>query len=187
MKNNIKTIRLFFGLIAGLLILATSCSEGDLITDELEFEGTLSNCANTSANTFVFYKLDATKSKALFLNFTGTNFTLIPDTKKLTSTDVVTLNETTNLLTYREFNSPITASSYFCSNIPPKENTTTLEYVSTSGTAEISYDFLRIEANDSIFSRSIILKDVTLTGNEIAYRKEFLALGEQEVAKPFTP
>ncbi|WP_378187463.1 hypothetical protein ACE939_03870 [Aquimarina sp. W85] len=187
MKNNNLSNTSYLVALLCLLMGTISCSEGDIITVELEFDGVLDNCANTNANTFVFYKLNSANTKTLLLNFTETNFDLIPDSKKLANVETVLLNQTTNLVTYREFSASINPSSYFCSDIPPKENTTTLEYTSTSGTAEISYDFLRTEATDSIFKRTIVLRDITLIGDAIAYRKEFLALGEQEVVKTFTP
>ncbi|MDY8138977.1 hypothetical protein [Aquimarina sp. 2201CG5-10] len=157
-----------------------SCSEGDLIEDNTNFTADLENCFN--GNDFVFYIVDTDIHQAFSLNFTSTSFSL--DTADPETPVTITLNSTSNLLIYRQFNSAIDGASYFCSSIPPSDIMVTQELISESGTAEISYTLKETLPTETVYTRTIVLNNITLEGNGIALRKEFFLLGSDEVTVP---
>lgn len=161
-----------------LLVAFTGCSEGDIITEEIDFTADLENCAN--GNDFVFYKVDTAINQAISLSFTSSSFELLPETAP-TDTTSITLNGTTNVLIYREFSSPIDGTTYFCASIPPSDNNITNELVASDGTVEIFYE-LQEGTDPPVYTRTVLLRDVTLIGDGIAIRREFLTLGSEDIA-----
>ena len=155
--------------------LISSCSEGDLFDGDINFEANLEKCSNNTD--FVFYKIDDNKS--LSVNFTSTTFNInAADENQIVS---IALNSTTNLLSYRVFDNPIDGSAYFCSSIPPNGINVIDELTSISGTVEITYSQIAIGDTETTYSRTITLRDITLTGPGRAIRKEILILGSDEV------
>ncbi|WP_299254616.1 hypothetical protein [uncultured Aquimarina sp.] len=169
--------------------LLISCSEGDLITLSVDFDEDLQNCANENDNTFVFFVIDQDINRSLSVNFTDTSFEINPLVLADISLDeptIITLNTTNNQLLYREFNTPINGEEYFCSSIPISNINVTLELISTNGTAEISYEAAdnQPDPTQTIYTRTVILRDVTLEGDDIAIRKQILELGSDSIIIP---
>lgn len=164
-----------------LLLLITSCSEGDVIDISIDFDGQLQNCSNANDKTFVFYKIDDEINRSLSGGFNSRTFNIAPQSANDISTTEpieITLNTSSNQVIYREFDTEIISEEYFCSSIPPSTVNVVKELVSSSGIIEISY-----EATDDItkFIRTVTLRNVTFVGNEIAIRKEVLILGSDEI------
>ncbi|GAA3518251.1 hypothetical protein GCM10022393_35460 [Aquimarina addita] len=162
-----------------IILTITGCSEGDIIDVSINFDGELQNCSNDIDNTFVFYKVDADNKRTLSLSFTSTTYDSTPDS---ISTDneptVITLDETDNILIYREFETAINGSTYFCASVPPSMNEISEEYTSTDGTAEISLEvFNDDDPNNIVYQRTITLKNITFIGDDIEIRREELLLG----------
>ncbi len=162
-----------------LTLLTISCSEGDIIEDDINFTAVLENCSN--ANDFVFFKIDSEKNQALSLNFTSTSFELneLPETDL---TETITINGTTNTLIYRKFDAQINGEEYFCSSIPPSNVLVTRELISASGTAMITY--VLVSGTTNTYTRTITLSDVTFKGVDIEIRQELFEFGEEEVTIP---
>ncbi len=161
-----------------LTLIIISCSEGDIIEDDINFTAVLEDCSN--ANDFVFFKIDSEKNQALSLNFTSTSFELneLPDN----NTETITLNGTTNTLIYRKFDAQINGEEYFCSSIPPSNVLVTRELISASGAATITYE--RISGTTNTYTRTITLSDITFKGVDIEIRQELFMFGEEEVTIP---
>lgn len=162
-------------LFLSVIITCYSCSEGDLFNDTVNFEAPLEKCFN--ANDFVFYKTDGTTS--LSVNFTSTTFD-INDADEA-ETISIALDGSSNILSYRVFDSAINGFDYFCSSVPPNGIEVLDELTSTSGTVEISYSATSTDDSKTTYSRTVTLRDITLTGSERAIRKEVLILGSDEV------
>lgn len=165
-----------------LLFIATitfiGCSEGDIITDDVDFTADLENCFNE--NDFVFYKIDSAENRSMSLSFTSTSFDINPATAP-TDTTVITLSSSNSLI-YREFNSEIDGDTYFCSSIPPSDTNIVNELLATDGTAEIIYTLKDVsDPMSEIYIRTIVLKNITLIGDGVALRREFLTLGTEEI------
>ncbi|QKX07205.1 hypothetical protein HN014_20560 [Aquimarina sp. TRL1] len=160
------------------LILFISCSEGEIINQPIDFSAAMQNCTNDSSNSFVFYKIKDDNKEFLSLNFTSTSFNIntIPS-KPVT----VPLNSSTNIVTYRAFNKVINGDTYFCSSIPPSDANVINEFISTNGTAVITYTLKTTTDTTEIHSRTVDLFNITLEGPDINYRVEKLSLGTDEV------
>ncbi|WP_298320728.1 hypothetical protein [uncultured Aquimarina sp.] len=179
--------KLYFLFFALLLI---SCSEGDIIEFSVDdLNGDLENCSNENDNTFVFFVIDQGINRSLSLNFTDTSFEINPENVSDISIDeptVITLNATNNQFIYREFDTAINGDEYFCNSIPVSGINVTLELISTNGTADISYEAAEDQPDptQTSYSRTVILRDVTLEGGGIAIRKEILELGSDNISIP---
>jgi len=168
--------RVFYLVI--LVLLITSCSEGDIIETNVNFDATLENCANLEENTFVFYKIDPSVNQSLSLGFTSTTFELNTVPEELSTT--INLNGTSNTLFYRKFASAINGADYFCSSVPPNGITVTEELTATDGTAQITYTIENETNTQIIYNRVIILNNITFVG-DIIIRREILDLGMDQV------
>ncbi len=160
-------------------VLIISCSEGDIIENDIDFTAQLDHCSNPEENTFVFYKIDTAINQALSLSFTSPTFQLNTVPEDFTIT--ITLNETTNILTYRQFDSAINGEAYYCVSVPPGDITVTQELVSTNGNAVISYNEISKTDTTITYTRTITLNETTLNGDGISIRQELLELGTDEI------
>ncbi|UNY97521.1 hypothetical protein MQE36_10535 [Zhouia spongiae] len=119
--------KLIFLLISGLYLAA--CSDGDFITEDMNFEdATVQLC-----NNYVFYQLANSSKEALIVEISS-NEDILSNTEKVQEFDI---NNSTNRVVYRVFNSSVTGSSYFCNDIPPTEPTVVDEWTAPSGTIQI--------------------------------------------------
>jgi len=169
-----------------LFVTIISCSEGDIIETSFRFEGELQSCGNENTNTFVFFILDQEINRSLSVNFTSTSFEIEPTVVgdiSLTEPTTITLNTSSNQFLYREFDTEVNGDEYFCNSIPPNNINVSLELISSNGTAEISYAVIDDESNpaETIYSRTVTLKNITLEGNGIAIREELLVLGSDSI------
>ncbi len=186
MKTNNMIKKLGF-LVCFLIFV--NCSEGDIIDIRVDdVVGELENCSNDSTNTFVFFVVDQATNRSLSVNFTDTSFEIEPNAASdisLVEPTIITLNATNNQFLYRVFDTTINGVDYFCNSVPVSNINVTQELVSANGTAEISYEIVdQTDPNQTIYSRTVILKNVTLEGNGIAIRKEFLPLGSDSITIP---
>ncbi len=167
-----------FGLIISALLIA-GCSEGDIIENEINFSASLEKCSNLNDNTFVFYKIDNTINQALSVGFTSTTFRLdtVPEDLLVT----IILNETTNTLFYRQFDSAINGADYFCASVPPSGITVTQELTGTDGVIEITYTVDSTTDTETIYTRTIVLKNITIIGEDKVIRQEVLDFGTDQV------
>lgn len=155
------------------IFILNSCSEGDIINTEFNFTATPEDCFN--GDNFVIYKIDPDANRVISLNFTSTTFEVnqVPDDGE---SETITLNGTTNVLTYRKFDSPINGDEYFCSSVPPGNISVTEELVSSSGTASISYSTV-----DGQTVRNVTLSNITFKGTGVEIRQELFDLGSYVV------
>lgn len=171
-----------------LFITISGCSEGDIIETSFRFDGELQSCGNENTNTFVFFIVDQEINRSLSVNFASTSFQIEPTAVSNISLDeptIITLNTTTNQFLYREFDTAINGDEYYCNSIPPSNINVSQELIGSNGTAEISYAILdESDPTETIYSRTITLKDITLEGNGIAIREEIFVLGSDTISIP---
>ncbi|SHI49941.1 hypothetical protein [Aquimarina spongiae] len=170
--------RIYCILTAVIFILG--CSEGDVIEDNFDFTASVENCSN--GDDFVFFKIDPSINQALSLSFTSTTFEL--NTVPTDLTFSITLNSTSNVLVYRQFDNSIDGNTYFCSSVPPGNIQVTQELISSNGTATITYTELSQTDTDITYTRSIVLENITLIGTEIEVRQERINFGSDEITIP---
>ncbi|MDH7446845.1 hypothetical protein [Aquimarina sp. 2201CG14-23] len=171
-----------------LVLFSISCSEGDIIDISVDLNGDLQHCSNENDNTFVFFTIESETNRSLSVNFSSSSFIITPTTVadiSITEPTIITLNTTSNQFLYREFDTMINGSEYFCSSIPPSNVNVTQELVSSNGTAEITYVLTDdTSPTETIYARTVTLKGVTLEGNGIAIRREILELGSDNISIP---
>lgn len=168
-----------FYILLFVVVVSIRCSEGDIIDTSVDFTAELQNCSNETANTFVFYKIDDQINRSLSVNFNSTTFNDMPAAGDIPTEPIeIALNATTNQLIYREFGIAILGENYFCTSVPPSNIGVNQELISSNGTIQIDY-----EPTDTpnMFTRTITLLDITLEGEGIAIRQEFLLLGSDIV------
>ncbi|MBP2832800.1 hypothetical protein J8281_11440 [Aquimarina sp. U1-2] len=158
-----------------LLLWMTSCSEGDIIEDDINFEATLEDCAIDT--NFVIFKVSTDGNETISLNFASTNFDL-DNPPEDNANQTLELNTTNNLI-YRQFDNSIDAEAYFCSSIPPGNIRVIRELISTNGTATISYT-----TENNVTTRSVVFSNVTFLGTDVEIRQELFELGSYTLPTP---
>ncbi len=130
-----------------LIVLFSSCDDGDIIITSFEFNDIdLQLCQGAKENEFVFFKINESNNEAISYNFISEIFS---DTIPTASPILIQLNDGTNDLIYRTFNTPVTAT-YYCSNIPSSDISIIEELVGSTGTAEIINEIITEDDNDGI-------------------------------------
>lgn len=101
-----------------------SCDDGDIIVTSFDFEEqTLQTCTDFD---FVYFKINPDNNETLALQFSTT----LPFQTEQGERQISL--SSSNQVTYRRFNSNVTAS-YFCNAIPPTEPTVVEEFTSNVG------------------------------------------------------
>jgi hypothetical protein len=109
-------------------LLLYSCNDGDIIVTSFDFEDVnLQTCKG--AESYVFFKINSAATESISLRISTTEELFLES-----STITVSLNGTSNVVNYRNYDSEIT-SAYFCSAIPPVEPSVAADYIGASGTA----------------------------------------------------
>ncbi len=130
-------------------ILLLSCDDGDILITSFEFNDVdLQLCKGAKENEYVFFKINQTINEAISYNFISETFS---ETNVTSEPIFIDLDNETNNLIYRQFNSSITAD-YYCSNIPPSNILVTEELIGTSGRAEIVTQIVEEDDNDGVDS-----------------------------------
>lgn len=175
MKHRLKFLLKILFLIAGV-----SCSEGDVITTEIDFEAMLDSCGSNDNDSFVFYKVSEDQTELLSFGFESTTF----DIDAFFEEDIrVALNDQSNRLTYRKLTESIDPKNYFCTSIPPADTNIDLELQSANGEGVFRYTLVE-ETNETItFDRSLVMVSTTLRGNGISLRNEVIILGTQRLSR----
>ncbi len=128
-------------------LLLSSCDDGDIIITNFEFDDVeLQLCNGAKENEFVFFKINQTINEAISYNFISETFS---DTIATDTPITIALNNETNILIYRQFNTSITPD-YYCSNIPSSEIIVTEELISTSGRSEIFTEIIEEDDSDDV-------------------------------------
>jgi len=137
-----------------------SCNDGDIITEELDFEDTFSACGE-----LVFYKIKEDPAESISLQITSVTKSL----DSLIATDEngelyiteeqYTINGTTNFFNYRRYDA--TPTDFFCDDVPSSDITITNDEESTTGTATV-YISLTEDDDDGIAAE---LEDINGNGD----------------------
>ncbi len=135
----------FFIVIILSLLTFFSCSDGDIITVEFDFDDTFESCGN-----LVFFKTKADPAESLSLQITSPALTLedllnVGSDNTLTTTR--TINGTSNTFNYRTYST--LPSNLFCNDVPPADIDITNDLESTSGTVIIT-TVLTEDDNDGV-------------------------------------
>ena len=111
-------------------LLFQGCNDGDIIVTNFDFEDAqLQQCGDTS--NVVFFKINPQVNESISL--------LIPTSQELfkeTGTQTFNLSSTGSIVNYRGFDDSVT-SSYFCNPVPATSPGVVLEYIGTSGIANL--------------------------------------------------
>lgn len=173
-------MRYAWSLLFLQIIFITSCSDGDIIITNFDFENSgLETCENNHSR--VFFKRNNESPESLAL--------VIPKTDSLyykSDTIQYPLNGNTTKLFYRLHNEQV-PNNYFCQAVPPSFPKTEQEYVSDTGVATV-YILVKNsneeEENPSnaypytlTTQVSVVLKDISLYNEEETIIKETLSLG----------
>ena len=143
-----------------LLILSTSCDDGDIITVEFDFEDTFLACGE-----LVFYQVKDSPNESLSLKITNPAVTLedlieVDDNGDLIETTLtVSINGNTNQFNYRSYNT--NPSGFFCNDVPPSNIQITEDLSSISGTATATISLIK-DDNDGIPAE---MEDANLDGD----------------------
>ncbi|MDO6597514.1 hypothetical protein Q4512_11355 [Oceanihabitans sp. 2_MG-2023] len=137
--------KLLFGFLSAFLLI--SCNDGDIITEELDFEDTFLACGE-----LVFYKIKEDPAESLSLQITSEELSLADlliqtDGVLETTEEEFSINGTTNTFNYRRYNT--TPTDFFCNDVPSSDITITHDEESTTGTATV-YIALIEDDNDGI-------------------------------------
>ncbi|WP_373517609.1 hypothetical protein [Pricia sp.] len=149
-------------LFLALLIGLSSCDDGDLQIEEVDFEAAnIESCpglADPTQTTF-FFKID--EDEALLLNLAGG---LINNETSEPGTLASTIPEPSNLI-YRFFSDNVT-SAYFCDAIPPLEPSVVKENLATAGNiiVDTKVDTLTAETKD--YRHTISITDLSLNNDQ---------------------
>jgi len=131
-----------------LLLLYTSCDDGDIIITSFEFEDeSFQLCRGAKEHEYVFFKINSETNEAISYNFVNATYNETPSV--LFDPITINLEEEDNLLIYRQFNTTITAD-YYCNNIPNSTILVTEELISTQGTATITVNIIDEDDNDGV-------------------------------------
>ena len=130
------------------LFILVSCNDGDIITEELDFEDTFNACGG-----LVFYKIKEDPAESLSLQITSPSLTLaelltVEDDGNLTyNEEEFDIDGSENFFNYRRYNT--TPTDFFCNDVPDSGITITNDEESTTGTAKV-YITLVEDDNDGI-------------------------------------
>lgn len=152
--------KLIFVLLPICLLSFYTCSDGDIITVEFDFDDTFSTCSGTNA--LVFYKTRNDPSESLSIKIAGLSLAdlLVVDANNTYEADFQL--SATNPFNYRTYsNSTLPTSGVFCSDIPLSTLKITQDIESTSGTVSIK-TVLTEDDNDGIPAK---LEDRNGNGN----------------------
>lgn len=128
-----------FILLTALLV---SCDDGDVIVTSFNFEDAILQVCE-GATSLVFFKINDESNESLSLQLAVEE----GDFEQSAALQFQ-LNETTNFINYRTFDSPPTAS-YFCNSIPPTSPIVLQDYIGTDGTANLIVEAI-FNDNDGI-------------------------------------
>ncbi|WP_103867130.1 hypothetical protein [Aquimarina sp. I32.4] len=191
-KRYIRTLTVLNSTLLGdgrtirneVLVLGSDTIEADI---SIDFTGDIKTCSETTPNTFTIYKVNTTdRNKAISLNFTDETFDVIPVLANISEDTpiTITLNTTSNIITYREFSDTIPEPNVietFCNNLIPSSISTTRELKSTNGVIEISYKKLAPVEGKERVSRTYTLKNIILEGTGTPITVESLIVGTEEI------
>nr|WP_246615885.1 hypothetical protein [Aquimarina litoralis] len=124
-----------------------SCDDGDIIVTSFEFEDVdLQLCEGAESDEFVFFKINTSVNEAIAFRFIDATYS---PTSETATNIILNIEDTENNLTYRQFNTSITAD-YFCNNIPDSNITVTDELIGIGGQATITNTIVSEDDNDGI-------------------------------------
>lgn len=152
-------MRKLFFVIAPLLFLSLfTCSDGDIITVEFDFDDTFKACGTDG---LVFYKTKNDPSESLSIKIASLTINDILPTgdDKIFEADYQL--STTNTFNYRTYSNTTLPSNLFCNDVPLSEVKITKDLVSTSGKVHIKTVLVE-DDNDGIPAE---LEDLNGNGN----------------------
>ncbi|TXK71176.1 hypothetical protein [Mesonia sp. HuA40] len=118
-------------LLLAFAVVLQACDDGDLIVTNFLFDenNKLVYCQNN--NTTVAFSINTSPDESIFFKFNDSNFSPIISDLSEQRTQSYPISSS-NILTYRAFSQPISAS-YFCNSVPPANNNITQEYEADNG------------------------------------------------------
>ncbi|MDN3723411.1 hypothetical protein QRD02_03375 [Aequorivita sp. SDUM287046] len=127
--------KIFFLLVTAIFL--QSCDDGDIIVTTFNFDDAELKTCGVAGN-YVFYKLNPAARESLSLKLAVTD-----SLYKVEGAKEYVLNGTSNFVNYRTYDGDL-GTDYFCSSIPPTSPRVTVDYLASSGIAELttiySYD-----------------------------------------------
>ena len=148
-------MRKLFLILLSFSLVFTSCNDGDIITVDLDFDDTFSQCGE-----LVFFNLNTDSDESLSLQVTSPVLTMsdileydFTDVNSvyaevLTPTRTITISSS-NTFSYRTYNTVVT--NFFCNDVPPADIKITSDASSDGGTATITTTLVE-DDNDGILA-----------------------------------
>jgi hypothetical protein len=134
------------------VFLFCSCNDGDVITNDFEFENAqvqlcTPTAVGTNNNRYVFFKNETTNFESLVLQFTtGDNIMVTPG-----DYGPYAIASSPNLFEYRKLTAA-PGANYYCNDIPPVTPTVTEVFTAVGGQLTITTNTLRNDDNDGILA-----------------------------------
>jgi len=148
-------MRNLFLILLSFSLVFTSCNDGDIITVDLDFDDTFSQCGE-----LVFFNTNADSNESLSLQITSPVLTLsdileydLTDSNSvyaeiITPTRTITIGSS-NTFSYRTYNTAV--SNFFCNDVPPSDIKILSDAQSDAGTATITTTLIE-DDNDGILA-----------------------------------
>ena len=182
----------FFALIL-IILLFSSCDDGDLTQVSFEFNNTPANaCNNNTTNDFFIFKTQ--DRRALIVQLQESNFKNEITADKAIQPTPLVINGSTVRLIYREYSDAITSST-ICSAVPAANPTVVVEREATEGTITINTTALKSEPDANGATRitgylhTLVFKDLVfdLGDQNSQINEAFTQITYETAAIPFTP
>lgn len=123
-------------------ILLYSCNDGDIIVTTFNFGNSTLELCNLN-DSYVFFKINNNPAESISVKIIAGD-TIFDNQNTL----IFNLDGTNNFANYRQYDNNIT-NSYFCSSIPPASPLVTVNYLGSSGRAELTKTIIRND-NDTV-------------------------------------
>ncbi len=155
-------------LFALTMMLATSCDDGDLVFESLNFEEvSMQKCEDKE----LYYKVN--DKELLVVNLTSTTGEPLINDNLQIGDELEVLTSTTNQIIYRLYDSSLSNQNVLCADVPPANPQVVDEYVSENNGSIMIYKQLQVNESESqnnqftvAYNFSILFKNIVLTSGE---------------------
>ena len=150
--------KLFFVILSITVLSFYTCSDGDIINVEFDFDNTFEACGT---NGLVFFKTRNNPSESLSIKISGLTIEDILEVEDDNIYEADFQLSTTNVFNYRTYSNTTLPNNLFCNDVPLSEIKINKDLVSTSGKVHIK-TVLTEDDNDGI---PATLEDINGNGN----------------------
>lgn len=130
-----------------ICLISVGCDDGDIISVNLDFDGSLQLCGDEDSQNYVLYDIKSDPSESLTLLFPGNaaNDAIFNPTVSPTQ-GTLTINGNSVRFNYRTYDGD--PSGLICEDIPASDVSILEDYEATSGTVEYEVSFIDDDQDD---------------------------------------